>query len=1059
MYARILRWSLRSQGLVLALALVLLVAGLDTARRLQVDVLPDLTRPTVSVQVEAAGRAPEEVEAEITQPLEAVLGGLPDITRLRSVSAPGLTILYAEFDWHSDPYRNRQLVAERLEAARGQLPDGLQPRIGPVTSLMSEVLLIALSDAEGRQASRFRPERAEHAGLEHEAASSDGNPAAPYDPDREHAMDLRDAADWTLRPALLAVPGVAQVTVLGGETRQYEIRPDLARLRQLGVTLAELVAATQGHARNLGAGYADAGGREIVLRSIGRPIDLDALRQVAVARRGTAIVRVGQIAEVAVGTRLKRGDAGVDGEPAVMLAIQKQPNVDTLRLTAALEARLDALAAALPPGIERVTVFRQADFIRHAIDNVRTALRDGAAIVALVLFAFLLSGRATLIALLAIPLSVVTAILALRLAGLGINTMTLGGLAIAVGELVDDAVVGIENVARRLRTEPVVHAGQRLRLIARATLEVRAGVLLATVLIVLAVLPLFALGGIEGRLFAPLVLAYVAAILASLIVAITVTPVLCALAFGRAPSRVPVEPRWLTALKRVYVAALARVLARSGGLAAFTALLLVAAVLLALARPRSFLPAFNESTLTVNLVAQPGVSLAVSNRLGRLAEQQLLTVPEVATVGRRTGRAELDEHAEGLHYSELDVVLRPDRRRPREAILADLRAALAALPAQVTIGQPIAHRLDHLLSGVRAPLVVKLRGADLAVLRDRAAEVQRLLAGIPTLADVQIEALAEVPQLRLRIDARAAAQYGIAPTRAQEALAALTVGQTLSQVVEGEQRHALTLWLPDAARRAETIGSVLIDGLAGTVPLAAIASLDPGVGPNQILREQQQRRLVVTAYPAPGRFDEGADAAQALLLHLPLPPGYTLQVEGEATARAAASQRLIALAALSLLLMLAVLVRRERSWRHSLIVLGNVPLAFIGGIGALAVADVPLSIASLIGFVSLAGIAARNGILKLSHFERLRRHDGLPFGRELVLRGSGERLVPVLMTALVALLALLPLLADASEPGHEILHPVALVIFGGLLSATLLDSFVTPALYLRFGAPRADRAH
>lgn len=1040
MYARILRWSLRSQGLVLALAVVLLAVGLDTASRLQVDVLPELTRPTVSVQVEAAGRAPEEVEAEVTQPVEAVLSGLPDVTRLRSVSAPGLAILYAEFGWNSDPYRNRQLVAERLEAARGQLPEGLQPRIGPITSLMSEVLLIALSESEEAIRATTRRDSTERPVMDGRAALA-------------QAMDLRDAADWTLRPALLAVPGVAQVTVLGGEIRQYEIRPDLARMRQLGVTLAELVAATQGHARNLGAGYAEAGGREIILRSIGRPIDLDALRQVAVARRGAAILRVGQLAEVAVGTRLKRGDAGVDARPAVMLAIQKQPDVDTLKLTAALETRLDALAGALPPGIERVTVFRQADFIRHSVDSVLEALRDGAVIVALVLFAFLLSGRATLVAVLAIPVSVLTAILALRLAGLTINTMTLGGLAIAVGELVDDAVVGVENVMRRLRAEPAASVAQRLRIIARATLEVRAGVLQATVLIVLAVLPLFVLGGVEGRLFAPLALAYVAAILASLIVAITLTPVLCALAFARGEAAMPVEPRWLAALKRGYVAALSRVLARSGWLFAATAVLLLAAALLALARPRSFLPAFNEGTLTVNLIAQPGISLAESNRLGQLAERQLLAIPEVQRVGRRTGRAELDEHAEGLHYSELDVVLKPSSLRSREAIVAELRARLSVLPAQIAIGQPISHRLDHLLSGVRAPLVVKLSGPDLGVLRERAAEVQRRLAGIPALTDVQIEPQVDVPQLQLRIDARAAAQYGIAPARAQDAVTALMVGQTLSQIVDGEQRHALMLWLPEAERRPERVADVLVDGLATTVPLATIASLDHARGPNQILREQLQRRIVITAYPAAGRFDEGAEAAAVRLADLPLPPGYAVQIEGEAVARAVASQRLLGLALLSLLLMLAVLMARTRAWRQGLIVLGNVPLAFIGGITALTIADAPLSIASLIGFVSLAGIAARNGILKLSHFELLQQREQLPFGTALVLRGSAERLVPVLMTALVALLALLPLLGGATQPGREILHPVALVIFGGLLSATLLDSFLTPALYLRYCAP------
>ena len=1034
MFAGILSWSLRSPALVLALATVLLVLGFAQTQDLPVDVLPDLTRPTVSVQVEAAGLAPEDVEAQVTIPLEAALSGLPDVARLRSVSAPGLAIVYAEFAWNSEPYRNRQLVAERLDAARGQWPEGLQPRIGPLTSLMGEVLLIALQAPE--------------------------NEAGP--------MDLRDHADWTLRPALLAVPGVAQVTVIGGETRQVEIQPDPERLRQFGVSLAELEAATRGEARNLGGGYLDDGGRESVLRSIGRPFDIESLAQVAVARKDGAIVRIGQVADLAIGARIKRGDAGANGLPAVILAIQKQPGVDTLTVTAALEARLAALDAALPSGVQRITVFRQADFIRHSIDNVLEALWTGALIVALVLFAFLRSGRVTLVALVAIPLSAMAAVLALHALGLSINTMTLGGLAIAVGELVDDAVVGVENVVRRLRARaPGTNGAQEI--IGRATLEVRSGILYASLLIVLVFVPMLALGGIEGRLFAPLGIAYIAAILASLVVAITVTPVLCLIAYGGPAARLPVEPRWLVQLKQAYVRALARALAHSGVLFATTALLLAAAVIAALNLPQAFLPAFNEGTLTVTVIATPGISLAESDRLGRLAETQLLAVPEVAATGRRTGRAELDEHAEGVHYSEIDVALRANPARSRREIIAAIRAQLAALPAQIAIGQPISHRLDHLLSGVRAPFVVKIVGDDLDTLRAIAAQVRDRLvrvdghaSGEPaaspgeradTLADVQIEPQIDIPQLRVKVDARAAAQAGIAPARAQDALSDLTLGRTLSQIVQGERRYDLVLRLPEPRRRADTLGELLIDGAAGPVPLGTIARLEPGTGANQILREHLRRRIVVSAYPGRGRFDLASRCAAQDLAALPLPPGYEIHVEGQAVSQRAALGRIGGLAVLSLLLMAAVLYGRYRSLRLSLIVLGNVPLAFIGGVAALSLSGTPLSVASLIGFVTLAGIAARNGILKLSHFLHLLADENAVFGPTLVLRGSAERLTPVLMTALIAALALLPLLWDGDAPGKEILHPVALVIFGGLISSTLLDSFLTPALFLRLARP------
>ncbi len=1012
MFATLLRLSLGHRALVLLPALALAAIGLQQVPRLPVDVLPDLTRPTVAVQVEAAGMATEEVETRIAYTLEVALSGLPGVTRLRSVSSPGLAIVYVEFDWSADSYRSRQLVAERLDVVRSQLPAGLAPRIGPPTSLMGEILLVAL------QGDGVSPER------------------------------LRDHAEWTLRPALLAVPGVAQVLAIGGELRQYEVQPDQQRLRQHGVTVDELESALRGHGQNLGAALLESHGAEVAVRSLALPFDFQALGQVAIARRGEAIIRVAQVAELALGHRYPRGSAGANGHPAVILAIQKAPGVDTLALTTQLEARLTALDARLPAGATRLTVFRQADFIEHSIGNVLDALRDGALIVAVILLAFLLSGRATLIALTAIPLSVLAAVLALQALDLSINTMTLGGLAIAIGELVDDAVVGIENVVRRLRGQRL-GAAALLVAVGRATLEVRAGILYATLLIVLVFVPLFALGGVEGRLFAPLGIAYVAAILASLVVAITVTPVLCALAFGDEARR-PIEPRWLAILKAGYRRRLEWVLAHGRAVLIASGLLVLVSAVLAAGLPRAFLPPFNEGSLTINLVAAPGIALGESDRLGRIAENLILELPEVAAVGRRTGRAEADEHAEGVHYSELDVRLR-DHGRPRRAVAADIRARLSLLPAAVSIGQPISHRLDHLLSGVRAPLVVKVSGQEFAVLRQLAEQVRAALAALPGLTDVRVEAQIDTAQVDIRVDARAAADAGIAPARAQAAIARLLGGEVLAQIVDGESRYPLVLRLNEAARQPEALGALLIDGIGGPVPLAWIADITPGSAANQILREHLQRRIAVTAFPADHGFEAAALAASRQLAAMKLPAGYAIALEGQTASAGEARQRLLPLAALSLLLMAALLQARYRSLALTLIVLANVPLALVGGVAMLALSGTPLSVASLVGFVTLAGIAARNGILKISHYLALARDEGEVFGTALVLRGSAERLTPVLMTALIAALSLLPLMLDGDAPGKEILHPVALVIFGGLLSSTLLDSFLTPLLFLRHG--------
>lgn len=1016
MFARIVEASLRGRVLVLAAALVLLLLGVRAARELPVDVLPDLTRPMVMVQAESLGLAPEDVESLVTFPIETALSGLQDVARLRSVTSPGLSVVYAEFDWNSDPWRDRQLVAERIDAIRSQLAPVAEPRIGPLTSLMGEILLVSLQSRSGDTS----PQR------------------------------LRELADWSLRPKLLALPGVAQVLAIGGEVKQYEVHPDAQRMRLNGVSLAQINEAARGFGNNSGAGVAIAGGSEYAIRGIGRPFRLEDLEQAAVAWRGTGPIRLGQVAQLAVGARLNRGDAGFNGKPAVILSIQKQPGVDTLRLTQAVEqvfARREGRL--LPDDVQAVNVFRQADFIEESIANVRQALLHGALIVALTLLLFLAGGRATLVSLAAIPLSVAAAVLTLGLCGLSVNTMTLGGLAIAIGELVDDAVVGVENVIRRLREnallpQPLPAPG----VIARATVEVRSGILYATLLIVLAFLPLFALEGVEGRLFAPLGLAYIAAILASLVVAVTLTPALSSFAFARQAAP-PQERAWLHGLKTRYAHTLQAVLNAPRQSLLLTALLLAGALLAAWQLPRAFLPAFNERTLTLNLLLRPGVSLDASDEVGAAAERLILALPEVASVGRRTGRAEQDEHAEGLHYSELDIALRPGGR-PRTEVIADLRSRLSVLPATSVFGQPISHRLDHLLSGVRAPLAVKFYGDDLDQLRRLAEQAVQALQGIPGLADVQAEPRADTPQLRVQVDARRAAQYGVSPPRVQEALSELTVGATVSRIVEGERRFDLVVRLPQDAIDPATIGDIPLDTPAGAVPLRWLGSIDSASGPGQILRENLRRRVAVSAYPGSGRFDRAVQVARERLAQLDLPQGYEMQVEGEFEAQAAAARRIGGLALLSLLLMLALLYARYRSLGFALIILGNVPLAMIGGIAALALTHTPLSVASLVGFVALAGIAARNGILKLSRYLQLAR-EGEPFGDALVLRGSGERLTPVLMTALIAAAALLPLLGSADAPGKEILHPVALVIFGGLVSGTLLDSFITPLLFRRYG--------
>ncbi len=1025
MFDALLRASLRQRAIVLGASLLLVVWGLIAARQMPVDVFPDLNKPTVTLMTEAGGMAPEEVEQRVTFPIESAMHGMPGVSRVRSVSGIGLSIVYVEFDWGTDIHLNRQQVGERLNLARDHLPPGIVPQLGPIASIMGEILLIAL----------------------------------PADPDRVSPMRVREYADWVMRPRLLALPGVAQVTPIGGETRQYRVMPRADQLRALAIELAALEAALRDFGANTSGGFLESGGREYLIRHLGRGATLDDLRGLTVAVRDGLPVRLDQVAEVAVVAAVKRGDAGYGGQPAVILSVQKQPGADSVALTHQIEAAVDELARALPPGIEMPRfLFRQADFIEHAVGNVEQALRDGAILVAVILFLFLLNLRTTLISLVAIPVSLLVTVLAFRHFGLSINTMTLGGLAIAIGELVDDAVVGVENVLRRLRQNRAADTPRSpLAVIVAATLEVRSGIVYATFIIVLVFVPLFALPGIEGRLFTPLGIAYIVSILASMVVSLTLTPVL---AYYLLPGMKHLEhgdSPLVARLKAWDRRLLAWSFRHARALLAGAVLLVVAAAASVPLFPRTFLPPFNEGTLTINVLLDPGSALSESNRVGALTERLIAEVPEVVQVGRRTGRAELDEHAEGAHYSEIDVDLRPSGRS-REIVIQDIRARLATLPATISVGQPISHRLDHLLSGVRAQIALKLYGDDLATLRGLAEDLRARLADIPGLTDLQVEKQVLIPQLKIHLDHAQLARHGLTPGALLRDLERMIEGERIGQILEGGEgddgaarRFDLVLRLADADRDARALERLLIETPLGHVPLARLARVEEGDGPNQIGRENARRRIVLSANAEAGEMSRAVDEIRARLAATPLPQGYFTALEGQFQAQEQAARLIAALAVVSLTMIFLVLYGRYRSAVLSLIIMGNIPLALIGSVAALWLSGQPLSVAALVGFITLTGIATRNGILKISHYINLCASEGERFGQAMITRGSLERLTPVLMTALVTAIALIPLLLAADAPGKEVLHPVAVVIFGGLISATLLDTLLTPVMFWLFG--------
>ncbi len=1029
MFKWLLENSLANRLLVIIASVVLMTYGAFTLTKTPVDVFPDLNKPTVTIMTESGGMAPEEVEQLITFPLETAMNGLPSVESVRSISSAGLSFLYVTFKWDTDIFRARQLVSERLSAMEDGMPAGVMPRMGPISSIMGEIMQIAI----------------------------------PVDSQKISAMAVREYADWVLRPRLLSVSGVAQVIPIGGEVRQFQVQPNTARMAELGISHDQMEAALKGFSANTSGGFLELNGREYLIRNLGRTSRLDDLKNLALTTKNGQPILLRQIADVTFAAALKRGDAGFEGKPAVILGIQKQPTADTIALTRAIEDALVGLKSSLPAGMDapRVT-FRQASFIEASINTLQGKLIGASVFVAVILFFFLGTVRPTIIALTAIPVSIFITSLVFKYFGLSINTMTLGGLAIAIGGLVDDAVVDVENILRRLKEDRVKHPQHRLHpleVVAKASMEVRSAILYATVIIVLVFIPLFALPGLEGKLFVPLGISFIVSTLASLLVSVTITPVLSYYLLPSMKNLDHGDTKVLIWLKTRYANSLQSVLQKpkialiASGFAVLTAIAAVPFF------PTTFLPPFSEGTLLIGLRLNPGVTLSETTALARQAEVLVKQVPEVTHVGRRSGRAELDEHAEGVHVSELDVGLKPtgELTRSMDEIKADIRSRLVNLPAALEIGQPISHRIDHMLSGVRSQIAIKIFGDDLDGLRGQADSLRARLATIPGIADLQIEKQVLAPQIKVRIDYAAAAQYGIPAPQVLSTLQSLVEGEKITQIVEGGRRFALVVRLPESARSVEGLNQILIETPNGRVPLSKLATIEDGDGPNQISRDDGKRRIVLSANASGRALSEIVADIRAVVADTKLPEGYFITLGGQFQAQEEASRLVGLLSIVSLVLMFVVLYSRYKSTRLSALIMVNIPLALVGAVLGLWLSGQPLSVAALVGFITLAGISVRNGILKVSHYINLMRFEGENFDHKMIIRGSLERLSPVLMTALVTAFALAPLLFEAERPGTEVLHPVAVVIFSGLISSTLLDTFLTPVMFWLFGRRDAER--
>lgn len=1031
MFDALIRFSLKNRMLVVALAALLLAYGGYLAGQLPVDVFPDLNRPSVTIFTEASGLAPEEVESLVSFPIETTVNGAKGVERVRSASAIGLSIVWVEFSWDTDVYIARQTVAERLQQVAERLPKGTRPVMGPISSIMGEIMLV---------------------GLTSDSADS-GAPAIS-------SMDLRSLADWDIRTRLLSIPGVAQITTIGGDVKQFQVLVEPKKLQANKVSLHDVETAIQNSNVNSTGGFLLQEFQESLIRNLARIKTPDDLAATPLPNQADRIspLTLGNVANVTYGSPLaKRGDGSINGKPAVILSIQKQPGADTIQLTHKIEEELKIIQKSLPVGVTiHDDIFRQSNFIENAIKNVAEALRDGSILVAIILFLFLLNFRTTFITLTAIPLSFVLTFIIFKLFGLSINTMTLGGLAIAIGELVDDAIVGVENVFRRLReNRHAEHPRSALDVIQDATSEIRNSIVFATIIVVLVFIPLFALQGLEGKIFLPLGVAYVVSIFASLVVSVTLSPALCAYLLPAMKHMEHGGDGWLvTRIKATQKAVLNFVFPR-----AKSVLVLVIAVFAIAAASfpflgKEFLPEFNEGSVTINILSPPGTSLQESNRIGTIAEKLILEVPEATKTGRRTGRAELDDHAEGVHSSEIEVELKHSARS-RKAILSDVREKLDTIPGiAVNIGQPISHRIDHLTSGVRAQIAVKIFGPDLTVLRQKAEELRVIMADTKGIVDLFVERQVLIPQLHVIFNREQASRYGLMAGEAAEYAELAMQGRSVTQVLDGQRTYDVMLRLSDESRsQIESIKTIPIDTSTGAVvPLGVVANVEEAKGPNIINRENAQRRIVVQANVSGRDLVSAVSEVQKKVTEkLNLPQGYFITYGGQFESQASASRLIMLLSIFSLLGMFMVLYIHFKSINLALQVMCSIPLAFIGAIAGVWLTGGTFSIASMVGFVSLTGIAARNGIMMISHYLHIMEHEGEKFDMAMIYRGTSERIIPVLMTALTASLGLVPLLVSPELPGREILYPVAVVIFSGLFTSTLLDLTLRPLVFWMFG--------
>ena len=1021
MLNRIIKLSLRNRLVVLLGAVLLLIAGLYTAKNTDVDVFPDLNAPTVVVMTEANGMAPEEVERLVTFPIETAVNGATGVRRVRSSSTTGFSVVWVEFDWGTDIYRARQIVSEKTAVVEEMLPDGVgSPTLGPQSSILGELMFVSLTA------------------------------------DSTSLQDLRTIADWTVRPRLLATGGVAQVSVLGGEVREYQILLNPGRMRHYGVSLDEVCEAVDGMNGNVAGGILYEYGNEYIIRGVLASDNVGTLAGSLVKTTASGPVLLGNVAEVKIGnSRPKMGTASHDGKPCVMVTVTKQPNTSTVDLTAKIDTVLMELGKTLPRDVKVSSdIYRQERFINSSIDNVMKSLYEGGLFVVIVLFLFLMNVRATVISLITIPLSLLVSVLTLHLLGLTINTMSLGGMAIAIGSLVDDAIVDVENVYRRLRENSSLPPGFRqstLTVIFNASKEVRLPILNSTLIIVASFVPLFFLSGMEGRLLVPLGIAFVTALGASTLVALTLTPVLCSyLLAGRRPSsgKLLTEPYVARKLKTVYGRLLGRALTRHRQVLAVTAILTVVAIVGFATLGRSFLPPFNEGSFTIGVSTLPGISLEESDRIGHRVEEALLAIPEVQTVGRKTGRAELDEHALGVNDSELEVPFVLGDRSKQE-VMDDIRARLAAIPGiAVEVGAPVTHRIDAMLSGTRANIAIKVFGPDLGTLYSLGKQIEEAVKDIDGIADLNVERQVERPQLRIEPRREMLARYGVTLPQFARMVGVLLGGQVVSQVYEGEKSFDLTLKVADADRMtAADIAAITVDANGAKVPLGTLANITSAMGPNTINRENVARKLVVSANVS-GRDLLGVvnDIRERIDAEVAMPEDYHVEYGGQFESERTASRTLLVTSVFSIAAIFLLLFNEFRSVRQASVILLNLPLALIGGVLVLWLSGGVVSIPATIGFISLFGIATRNGMLLVSRYNDLRA-EGYTL-TESVMHGSIDRLNPILMTALSSALALVPMALGGELPGNEIQSPMAKVILGGLFTSTLLNAFIIPIMYL-----------